>query len=87
MRIEFLNDSLTEARVTRGWWRWKRVAVVKQAGFILWHYASGDEVDRAMSEHLSMFAIDKREAAKRRQEQLRNWQPLSPLPQAKAVRK
>ncbi len=34
MKVEFTDGSLTIARVIRGWWRWKRAALVE--------YLSGD---------------------------------------------
>lgn len=84
MKIEFLNNSLTEARVTRGALWWKRVAVLRQESFSLWKFLpSGDGATRYLSESLSMAAV----TIKTKEKRERNWQPLRALPEAKAVRR
>lgn len=87
MKIEFLNAELTEARVTRGWWRWKRVAVAKRHGVdpkfsMPWFYVpSGDPADGLMA---ALEGERDRQLAQRRVD--RNWQPVAALPVAKVRR-
>lgn len=52
MKIDWSDEALTEARVTRGWWKWKRSAIVKlttdeETGTSTWRYRihRGPEVD------------------------------------------
>lgn len=86
MKIEWLNSDLTEARVTRGWWRWKRVAHVKYTPITIWRFASGDDVGDLW---VPLQGARTEEMERREQQALRdrNWQPVSSPPVAKVVRR
>lgn len=86
MRIEWLNENMREARLTRGFWRWKRVAIVKRELGESWQYAvSGDLVETRIKE-----AIDIAYWEVRRAQDLdklnRNWQPARPVPSARVIK-
>jgi hypothetical protein len=79
MTIQWLNDELTEAIVTRGWLWWKRQAHVRRGSGIplTWRYASDRHVGGGL-----------RHALERRRNRERgdtDWQPVRPLPKAKVV--
>ena len=52
LKIEWLNDEMTEAIVTRGWWRWQKQAHVARAPDCdAWFYvANGALVDGAFAD-------------------------------------
>lgn len=91
MKIEWLDDALTEACLTRGWWR-KQYAIVKltpmkHVSGNYWAFApSGDEVPLDLARK-----IDRdRDFAdwRRRSERFHaNWKPVEPLAVAKVVRR
>jgi hypothetical protein len=84
MRIDWLNDDLTEARVTRGFWWWKRVTILRGTHPPVWSYPSGEQ----MLDGALILLLDR----KRRRELLRrgfdrNWQPVRSLPSARVVKR
>lgn len=92
MRITWLNPSLTEALVTRGWWRWKRQAMVqsvqsKSGAYDKWVFAGTDvEVDWKVRRYLND-AITEIYVKRIREAERCNWQLVSSLPEAKAVKR
>lgn len=94
MKIEFLNDDLTEARVTRGFWRWKEQALVRRLA-TGWYFTVNDEVFEAFpkksSEYGSWCPIEtERILVQRHRERARMdsaWTPVQPskLPEARAA--
>ena len=90
MKIEWLNDEMTEARVTRGWWR-QEVAhvcyVVPKYESNYWTFVpSGDKVDQSLTTFICRSQVAEKD---RRLEQKRgaNWQPVWAMPAAKVVRR
>lgn len=89
MKITWLNPQLTEALVTRGWWRWKRQARVqsKSGAYERWVFAGTDvEVDWKVRRYLND-AVTQIYVERIREAERSNWQPASSLPEAKAVRR
>lgn len=76
MKVEFTDEYLTTARVTRGWWRWKRAALVRCIRGSWYYVLNGDypgfDIERACDEA----------AAKIRRDQL--W-PRVTLPVARLL--
>lgn len=99
MVIQWLNSDMTEALVTRGWWRWKRQAhvvylepheVVGYPRLRGWYHVA---TQRAC-DHRLVQLIGKhsgREARKQHralvaERERGNWQPVRSLPKARVVK-
>ena len=91
MRIEWLNDEMTEAVVTRGVWRWKRRALVKlqprpktyDQENAVWAYAiSGKDCEYDLVSSLDSC----RKSTRKRRQHEQDWQPVSPMPRARVVK-
>jgi hypothetical protein len=91
MKIEWLNDEMTEARLIRGWFRKQHATVkltpMRHVSGNYWAFApSGDEVGDSIRRAIEH---DKRCEEWRRKEAIKesNWQPLRSLPSARVVTK
>lgn len=83
MKIEWLNDDMTEARLTRGLLR-RRVAYVNRVDF-RWRYVSGDSVEDKFACEIDLaHARDSIRAAKFLAEH-RNWHQPRPAPRARLL--
>lgn len=87
MKIDWLNSDMTEAQLTRGWWRWKRRAVVvrfepEHSWDPRWkHMESGKVMESGES-----YCIEtERSEAMQRHENERDWQPVRDVPRARLV--
>lgn len=85
MKFEWLDDRLTRVRVTRGFWRWKRVATLFRPPHwdeYTWEYeGTGERADKG-------FVAKIRTSRSREQEKRsynRNWQPVRELPKAQVI--
>jgi hypothetical protein len=77
VKIEWLNEKMTEAIVTRGWWRWRTRAHVIQASDGDWMFVK-----------TSAWAWDiNRDLKFARAEAIKSspWEPIRKLPRAKVV--
>lgn len=85
MKIEFLNDELTEARATRGWFR-KRVAYVRTSSTGYWIFTStGRDVGLWVREWIYS-ARNKAEAKRARALRDEEWVAVEKLPEARLLR-
>jgi hypothetical protein len=86
VKIEWLNDELSEARLFRGVLWWKRVAHIKRTNPLdyrsrRWrHHPSGNICGE------SEYVDGMRDAEFARRSEMGDWQPIRPLPRARLVR-
>lgn len=86
MKVEWLNAEMRMAILTRGFWRWRRVAVVSRELLGDWKYIpSGDVVESEIVSRIerSYWGIFRKRIDRERQE--RNWTPTETLPRARLV--
>lgn len=91
MKIEWLDSDMSEAIVTRGVFRksqarvrWVAKPLSYDADHKVWKYAvSGREVEYDIANSLDEA---RKQEQKRREHQL-DWQPVTPMPQARQVRR
>lgn len=90
MKIEWLNDEMTEAIVTRGALWWKKQAHVKQErdaiGPSVWRFVLTGEIIGGELHRLLIFDAVGIKLRADRERQERNWQPVRALPPARVVR-
>jgi hypothetical protein len=81
VNIVWLNDSLTEALVTRGWWRKRQARVYLFTEGGTWRYRiDSSRVGFWLDESLD------RARVKERKRRTRYWQPVLPLPKARVAK-
>ena len=80
MKIRFLNDELTEARITRGIWPWRRTAHVRlhdtgsPIRIFYWVFAAtGDECDPMLNGDLKYAADQELRRRFESESRRRNW--------------
>jgi hypothetical protein len=84
VRIDWLNDEMTEARVTKGWLWWKRAALVKRLSEYIWKFQSSNrDIDDGTRWKLN----DARDEEMARRRDIEDWQPVKPLPPARMLRR
>ena len=88
MKIDWMNDELTEARVTRGWWKWQQVALITRRAdadavkrYVRWAFASGRKFDH------SELVEGERENELERRADAADWLPVSAMPAARVVKR
>jgi len=91
MKVEWLNDDMTHARVVIGWWR-KHTAEVRrlseeewqqQAGSLWWRFVPSDRpVDFSIGRKLGARRSRILEVRRRAED----WQPVGALPRAEVRR-
>lgn len=87
MKIKWLNNERTIARISRGIWPWRKVTVVERCGYRNWqHIGTGDDAEDWLSRAVEDAAIQTEVANKMRDHERRNWSRKQTIPRAEVRR-
>ena len=87
VRITWLNNERTLARVSRGIWPWRKIAVVQRVGYEKWqHLHTCDPAEDWLSRAMEWRSIQEAVALKLREHERRNWMRRNLLPRAEVRR-
>jgi hypothetical protein len=86
VKIEWLDGDMKSARLTRGFWRWRRVATVTRMTLEDWKFAhSGDDVEVRIKDKIEGAFWDVKRKRAQAEKERRNWAPVEPPPTARLV--